>query len=72
MEVNQANGKVKAKTHPNAPILINFYDITPRGKRYNKDVMCLHYTKAENYQWMIDTLNKSQGNFGNRVWYRAN
>jgi len=66
-------GKVDARTHPNAPVIVNFYTVTSRGgKKYNTDVWGMKFVSESGAEWMIKSMNDLWGNFGKTVYYRAN
>ena len=67
------NGSVKAETHPNAPIIINWYTVTKRGgKKYNAKANKMHFTNEFNVEHNLNWFNKMYGNSGATIYYRAN
>ena len=72
LEVSK-NGNINAETHPNAPIIINFYTITKRGgKKYNTKANRMIFTNASNVEHNLNWFNKRCNDFGAKVYYRAN
>jgi hypothetical protein len=66
-------GSVKVETHPNAPIIVNFYTVTKRGgKKYNTKANRMHFTNHFNIEHNLNWLNKMYHEFGTKVYYRAN
>ena len=59
--------------HANAPVVINFYTVGKRGKRYNRNVWLMKYTTANNAAWNVETMNHLySGGADGRTYYQAN
>ncbi len=66
-------GTINAETHPNAPIIINFYTITKRGgKKYNTKANRMHFVGVSSAEYYLGWFNKMYNDFGTKVYYRAN
>jgi len=66
------NGKIiGAETHPNAPVIVNFYRVVNGKKRYNKLAKRLHFFTEQHFQSNTDFLNRMSAR-KDRVYYRAN
>lgn len=70
--INLGRNSTEIDIHPNAPVVINFYRITSRGKVYNRNERRMHYTTENNVEWTLNWFNSKFSDFGKVVYYRAN
>lgn len=58
---------VSFPTHPNAPAVVNFYDLKGTRKFHNRNPRAAKYASQDGAQWVCDQMNA--GAMPGRVWY---
>jgi len=67
--IKTGSKKAIVKTNGNCPIVINWYKMVGKVKRYNHNPMRMKYSNETSPEWLLDTLQKMNLD---KVFYIAN